>query len=491
MKLIFEKSKENLTCLHSSKELDKKNINSIPENLLRKTQPNLPSISEVELIRHYIKLSKRSFGVDDNFYPLGSCTMKYNPKINEQTASLEGFTNIHPLAPESFSQGALQILYETEKMLCAITGMDNFSLQPYAGAHGEITGIMIMKAYHNAMGNTNKTKIIIPDSAHGTNPSSAGLCGYKITTIKSNKQGCIDLDELEKALDNDTAGLMLTNPNTLGLFEKDILKISEMVHKAGGLLYYDGANLNAIMGKCKPGDMGFDIMHVNLHKTFATPHGGGGPGSGPVGVKKSLEKFLPNPRINKIPAQAEVPTSYSLSTSPASIGNVSSFFGNFLVIVKAYTYIRLLGKDGLKNASEIAVLNANYMAKKLKDYYTLPHDKTCMHEFVLSGEKQAKLGVHTKNIAKRLIDYNFHPPTVYFPLIVDEAIMIEPTETESIESLDNFIDAMIKIAKEAETDKEKILSAPLSTPVKKLDETLAARQPILRYKHSSKYNNPI
>jgi glycine dehydrogenase subunit 2 len=486
MKTIFEKSKPGKTCLNHAGI--KTNKGSIPANLLRKKAPNLPSISEIELIRHYIKLSKRNFGVDDNFYPLGSCTMKYNPKINEQTASLPGFTNLHPLCPEEFSQGSLEILYETEKMLCEITGMDNFSLQPCAGAHGEITGIMIMKAYHLKKGNAHKNKIIIPDSAHGTNPSSASLCGYKIISIKSNENGCININELKKVLDDSVAGFMLTNPNTLGLFEPDILKIAKMIHSIDGLLYYDGANLNAIMGKCKPGDMGFDIIHVNLHKTFATPHGGGGPGSGPIGVKKNLKDFLPNPRIKRenispVNENMEVEIKsykYKLDIYKNSIGKVSFFYGNFLVIVKAYTYIKLLGKEGLKKVSETAVLNANYMMNKLKKEYHLTYDKTCMHEFVLSSKYQKEYGVNTRDIAKRLIDKGFHPPTVYFPLIVEEAIMIEPTETESKENLDKFINAMLKISNEIKTNKEKVLNAPETTPVKRLDETLAARKPVLR-----------
>ena len=475
MKLIFEKSKPGLTCLNIYIYKYKNTDASIPANLKRKKLANLPEIAEIDLIRHYIGLSKKNIGVDNQFYPLGSCTMKYNPKINEEMASLEGFTSLHPLCPENFTQGALQIMYETEKMLSAITGMDSFSLHPAAGAHGEITGIMIIKAYHLKKGNK-KTKIIIPDSAHGTNPSSAALCGYNVITIKSNPDGCVDIKALKEVLDENTAGLMMTNPNTLGLFEKNILEISKIVHDAGGLLYYDGANLNAIMGKCKPADMGFDVMHVNLHKTFSTPHGCGGPGSGPVGVKKQLADFLPVPTIIK------KDNNYSLCfNNKDSIGKIISFYGNFLIIVRAYVYMKLLGKNGLKEVSEIAVLNANYIKEKLKKYYHLAHDKTCMHEFVLSSKKQNEFGIHAMDIAKCLIDMGFHPPTVYFPLIVDEAIMIEPTETESKETLDKFIDAMIKISELAKENPDKLHNAPITTPVQRLDEVKAARQPILKF----------
>lgn len=450
----------------------------LPKDALRAEAPDLPEVSEVDVVRHFTRLSQRNHGVDLGFYPLGSCTMKYNPKVMEDAAALNGFTALHPYQPEETVQGALQLLYELDRYLCEITGMDRFTLQPAAGAHGELTGLMLIRAYHEHHGDGEKrTKVIVPDSAHGTNPASAAVCGYQVISVKSNERGGVDLDELKKAVGPDTAALMLTNPNTLGLFDENIAEIAEIVHGAGGLLYYDGANANAILGISRPGDMGFDVVHLNLHKTFATPHGGGGPGSGPVGVKKILEPFLPVPLVTREGERYRLDYDH-----PDSIGRVKSFFGNFGVMVKAYAYIRALGPDGLRRASENAVLNANYLMHRLKERYALPYERSCMHEFVLSGSRQKAFGVHTLDIAKRLLDYGFHAPTVYFPLIVEEALMIEPTETESVETLDAFADAMLAIADEAEKTPDVLHEAPLTLPVRRLDEARAARQPDLRWK---------
>ncbi|KIY21140.1 MULTISPECIES: aminomethyl-transferring glycine dehydrogenase subunit GcvPB [Mesobacillus] len=448
----------------------------LPEGFLREDDPELPEASELDIMRHYTALSKRNHGVDSGFYPLGSCTMKYNPKMNENVARFDGFAHLHPLQDESSVQGALELMYDLQEHLIEITGMDEVTLQPAAGAHGEWTGLMMIRAYHEANGDQSRTKVIIPDSAHGTNPASATVAGFETITVKSDKNGLVDLEDLKKVVGEDTAALMLTNPNTLGLFEENILEMAEIVHGAGGKLYYDGANLNAVMSKARPGDMGFDVVHLNLHKTFTGPHGGGGPGSGPVGVKADLIPFLPKPIVTK---QDGV---YKFDYDrPQSIGRVKPFYGNFGINVRAYTYIRTMGPDGLKAVTEYAVLNANYMMRKLADYYDLPFNRHCKHEFVLSGKRQKKLGVRTLDIAKRLLDFGYHPPTIYFPLNVEEAIMIEPTETESKETLDAFIDAMIQIAREAEENPEIVQEAPHSTVVGRLDETTAARKPILRY----------
>ena len=452
----------------------------IPKHLSRKTEARLPEVSEMEVIRHFIELSENNFGVDTNFYPLGSCTMKYNPKIGEEVARYNGFTALHPLLPQLrpgglLTQGVLQVIYETEQFLSELTGMAEFTMQPLAGAHGELTGIMIIAAYHKAKGNK-KTKVIIPDSAHGTNPASAAIAGYEVISVPSNNQGVMDYREFIKVLDNEVAAVMLTCPNTLGLFNPDIKNIADKLHEVDGLMYCDGANLNALLGKAKPADMGFDLIHVNLHKTFGTPHGGGGPGAGPVGVSEKLKKFLPISLVIK-----RKDRTYALEYErPSSIGYVAPFYGNFGVILKAYTYILSLGKRGLERVSENAVLNANYIKEKLKAYYDLPYDRPCMHECVFSASKQMKKGVHAIDIAKRLIDYGFHPPTIYFPLIVEEAMMIEPTETESKETIDAFIEAMIKVAREVNENPEILHSAPLSTPVSRLDETAAAREMDLR-----------
>jgi glycine dehydrogenase subunit 2 len=447
--------------------------NLIPKQLLSDGSPDLPELSEVDVIRHFTNLSHRNFGVDSGFYPLGSCTMKYNPKVNEDVSSLAGFTDINPHQDASTVQGMLELLYNFEKYLCAIFGYDAATLQPAAGAHGELTSLFIIKAYHRDRGQGMRNKVIVPDSSHGTNPASVSMVGWHAVQVRSNEGGGVDIEELKKVAGSDTAALMLTNPNTLGLFDENILEVADIVHKAGGQLYYDGANANATLIKTTPAGLGFDIAHFNLHKTFATPHGGGGPGSGPVCVKKHLEPFLPIPRIVKAGAE------YKMSDTghAKSIGRVHSFYGNINVIVKAYAYIFSLGVQGLKEVSENAVLNANYVLSRLKPYYHLPYDKVCQHEFVISADRQKdKYGVKALDIAKRLIDYGFHPPTIYFPLIVHEALMIEPTETESKETLDKFCDAMISIAKECETDPELVKGAPYSTPVSRLDETKAARE---------------
>lgn len=447
---------------------------------IRSKKADLPELSELEIMRHYTELSNHNFGVDSGFYPLGSCTMKYNPKINEKVARFPGLANIHPYQPESSVQGAMELMYDLQESLVEITGMDEVTLQPAAGAQGEWTGLMLIRAFHEANQDTKRTKVIIPDSAHGTNPASATVAGFEVVTVKSNDKGLVDVEDLRSVVGEDTAALMLTNPNTLGLFEKDIVEIAEIIHEAGGKLYYDGANLNAVMSKARPGDMGFDVVHLNLHKTFTGPHGGGGPGSGPIGIKKDLIPYLPTPVLTKQDDRYVFDYNY-----PESIGRVKPFYGNFGINVRAYTYIRTMGAEGLKKVTEYAVLNANYMMRRLEKAFDLPYSQICKHEFVLSGSRQKKLGVRTTDIAKRLLDHNFHPPTVYFPLIVDEAMMIEPTETESKETLDSFIDTMLEIAREAEEDPEIVQEAPHNTYVKRLDETQAARKPVLRYQKES------
>lgn len=471
MKTIFEKSsKSEGICLTD----ERKDLSFLNKSFLRE-KCGLPSLGELEVMRHYKELSDRNFCIEKGFYPLGSCTMKYNPKVNELLASLEGYTNLHPLMDDENSQGALHLMYNLQEALKKITGMDAVTLQPAAGAHGELTGMMIIKKYFEHKNDLRK-KVIIPDSAHGTNPASAHMCGFDIVSVKSNEKGQVDIDALKEVLDKDVAAIMMTNPNTLGIFEENVLEISRLLHENGSLLYYDGANFNAIMGYTNPKLMGFDVVHLNLHKTFATPHGGGGPGAGPVGVVEKLKQFLPAPVISF--DGEKYFRDYNIKNS---IGSVKSFSGNFGVLVRAYAYILMMGSN-LKNATEDAVLNANYLKERLKKYYDLPYDEPCMHEFVLSGELQKqKYGVSTLNIAKRLMDCNTHPPTVYFPLIVHEAMMIEPTESETKHRLDEFVDIMIKIAKEAEENPEKILSAPHNTPVKRVDETLAARHPDLKF----------
>ncbi|MCK5763949.1 MAG: aminomethyl-transferring glycine dehydrogenase subunit GcvPB [Clostridiales bacterium] len=445
-------------------------------DLLRKESAELPEVSEPEVVRHFTNLSKKNFAVDEGMYPLGSCTMKYNPKINEEVAALAGFNNIHPLQPMSTVQGSLEVMYGLQNALKSISGMDQVSLLPSAGSQGELAGLMIIKAYLRENNQQYRNKIIIPDSSHGTNPASASMAGFETITISSNENGTVDLQSLKNAVGEDTAGFMLTNPNTLGLFEKDILEIAEIVHGVGGLLYYDGANMNANLGITRPGDMGFDVLHYNLHKTFATPHGGGGPGSGPIGVKEKLVDFLPGHYIEK------TDDGYTFSDNPKhTIGKVRSFHGNFGVMLKAYSYILSMGSDGLVSASQLAVLNANYLKESLKEDYVLPIKSVCKHEFVLSGLIEAN-GASTLDIAKRMMDYGYHPMTIYFPLIVEEAMMIEPTETETKETLDGFIIALKEIAEEAKTSPEKLKEAPISTLVRRLDEVTAARKPILTWK---------
>lgn len=449
--------------------------NLMPTKYLRTAKAALPEISQLELMRHYTQLSNRNFGVDTGFYPLGSCTMKYNPKVNEDVARYPGLALLHPLQSEATVQGAMEVLFKMEESLAEISGMAGVTLQPVAGAHGELTGLKLIRAYHRDRGDLARTKVIVPDSAHGTNPASAAMCGMDAVEIKSEADGSIDLEALKAAVGPDTAALMLTNPSTLGLFESKIEAIAKIVHDAGGLLYYDGANSNAIMGIVRPGDMGFDVVHLNLHKTFATPHGGGGPGSGPIGVKERLLPFLPDPHVEK---QGD---KYVWAKSAKSIGKVHSFHGNFGVIVRAYAYILTMGAAGLRQTSEDAVLNANYCKKMLSDAFDSPFDRFCMHECVLTSKKQQEYGIHTLDIAKRLLDYGYHPPTIYFPLIVEEALMIEPTESESKETLDGFIDAMKKIAQEVAENPEIVHTAPHNTIVSRLDETLAARKPVVRW----------
>lgn len=471
MKTIFEKTNGNDGINFTDKEL---NLDFLPDEAVRNGEIGLPQLSELDVMRHYKELSDKNFCIEKGFYPLGSCTMKYNPKINELLASLEGF-NIHPSVDDDMAQGSLELMYKLQQALLKITGMDAITLQPSAGAHGEMTGMMIIKKYFDTIGEK-RTKVIIPDSAHGTNPASAKMSGFDIIEIKSNEKGQVDIEALKSVLTPDVAAIMMTNPNTLGIFEEQVEEISKIMHDNGSLLYYDGANFNAIMGYTNPKLMGFDVVHLNLHKTFATPHGGGGPGAGPVAVVEKLKDYLPVPVIEFDGEKYK--RNYNIKHS---IGSVKDFYGNFSVLVKAYTYILMMGKN-LKKASEHAVLNANYLKEKLKKYYDLPYDEPCMHEFVITGEKQKhENGVSTLNIAKAIMDGNAHPPTVYFPLIVHEAIMIEPTESENKEVLDDFVQLMIKIANECSANPEAVLCAPHTTPVKKVDEVTAARHPDLKY----------
>ncbi len=472
MKTIFEKS-NNVDGINVSDEGIK--LNSISQEFIRNEKIGLPQMSELEVLRHYKELSDKNFCVETGMYPLGSCTMKYNPKVNEMLANLENFGNLHPMQSDEDSQGALELMYKLQESLKVLTGMNAISLQPAAGAHGEFSGMLVIKKYFEKRGE-HRTKVIVPDSAHGTNPASASMAGFEIIQVKSNDKGQVDIDSLKSLLTDEVAAIMMTNPNTVGIFEENVLEISELMHKNGSLLYYDGANLNAIMGYSNPGIMGFDVCHLNLHKTFSTPHGGGGPGAGPIGVVEKLKDYLPSPTI-EFDGEKYV-RNYDM---PDSIGKVRSFYGNFGVFVRAYAYILMMGNT-LKNATGDAVLNANYLKEKLKGAYDLAYNEKCMHEFVICGEKQKSQGASTLHIAKRLMDYEIHPPTVYFPLIVHEAIMIEPTESESKERLDNFVEVMLKIADEIKTNPDKVVSAPHCAPIKKVDETMAARNPNLRYK---------
>jgi glycine dehydrogenase subunit 2 len=452
-----------------------KGCGNIPSAWLREEISGFPELGELEVLRHFTRLSQRNFSIEGQFYPLGSCTMKYNPKINEVVARLPGFALIHPHAPAELLQGAMDLLYELERMLAEISGMDHVSLQPSAGAQGELTGLMLIRAYLAERGNP-RTKIIVPDTAHGTNPASSTLCGYEVIQVSSNAKGVIDAATVQKVMNEDVAAVMITNPNTLGLFEQNIEAVAEVVHAKGGLVYLDGANLNALMGIAKPGDMGVDVLHMNLHKTFSTPHGGGGPGAGPVAVKERLRDYLPVPRLVKQGDRFDW-----LENSPKTIGRVRSFFGNFGVLVRAYTYILSLGGDGLEEASRMALLNANYIRKKLEKQYQIAYNEPCMHECIFTDRLQHKNGVSTLDIAKRLLDYGFHPPTIYFPLVVSGALMIEPTESETPETLDGFVEAMLAIAEEAKERPEIVKTAPHSTPVGRLDEARAARKPVLRW----------
>src|SRR6056297_2164570 len=447
----------------------------INDDYLRNEAPDLPEVSEVDVVRHYTSLSEMNYGVDSGIYPLGSCTMKYNPKINENIARIERLTKLHPYQPEDQVQGSLEMMYNLKKYLCEICGMDALTLQPASGAHGELTGLMIIDSYFKDKGE-DRNKVIVPDSAHGTNPASATMNGFEVVEIESNDRGMVDLDNLREAVDEDVAALMLTCPNTLGIFEEEILEIADIVHEAGGLLYYDGANMNAVLSYARPGDMNFDVSHFNLHKTFSTPHGGGGPGAGPVGVKEFLAPYLPLPVLEK--NEEKYCWDYD---RPKSLGKVQAFYGNYNVMLKAYSYIAALGAEGLKATTENAVLNANYLKHMLKDEYKLPYEENSFHEFVLSGSKQKEKGAGTLNIAKRLLDYGQYAPTIYFPLVVKEALMIEPTETENISTLDKFIETLLNISREIKEDPELVKHAPHNTEVRMLDEAHAARNPDLRW----------
>lgn len=445
---------------------------TLPSELLRGETPKLPEVDEPTIVRHYTNMSANNFGVDSGFYPLGSCTMKYNPKINEEMASLPQMACLHPNQPMETTQGALEAYYTLQQLLSEIGGMSEFTLNPFAGAHGELVGLMVIRAYHRSRGDEGRVKVIVPDSAHGTNPASAAVAGLKVVEVKSRPDGTVDVEDLKALLDETVAAVMLTNPNTLGIFESHIPEIAEAVHGAGALLYYDGANLNPMLGMARPGDMGFDVMHINLHKTFSTPHGGGGPGSGPVGVRAGLEKFLPNPRVVK-----KDDGTFALQVGEDSLGSVSATLGNFAVQLRALSYILSLGREGLMQTGQLATLNANYIKESLRDSYLLPIDKVCKHEFVFDGLKDKSTGVTTLDVAKRLLDYGYHAPTVYFPLLFHESLMIEPTETESLETINDFIDVMHRIADEAATDPEMVKTAPHNTPVRRPDDTQAALTP--------------
>ena len=456
-----------------------------PESMKRRNDAELPECDELTVVRHYTNHSGNNFGVDNGFYPLGSCTMKYNPIIDEEIAALPAFSNLHPMQPEQTVQGALEVEYNLQQALSTITGMDDFTLNPYAGAHGELTGLMIIRSYHESRGDIKRKKVIVPDSAHGTNPASAAVCGLEVVEVKSTADGLVDVDHLKPLLGDDIAAIMLTNPNTLGLFEKDIPEIANLIHSCGGLLYYDGANLNPLLGISRPGDMGFDVVHLNLHKTFSTPHGGGGPGSGPVGVKEHLREFLPKPHVVKDGNRFTVESPCCCRKSDGYCfknNRISTYLGNFLVNLRAYAYILSLGKENIKNVGPLATLNANYIKESLRNDYELPIDLVCKHEFVFNGLKDKSTGVTTMDVAKRLLDYGFHAPTIYFPLLFSEAMMIEPTETESKDSIDQFIEVMRVIAREARETPQLLKDAPVNTPIGRVDDVLAAKQSILVYK---------
>ena len=476
-KLIFDLSKAGRQGYSLPSRTWDATLADLPAGLTRSEAPALPQVSELDVVRHYTNLSQMNFGVDSGFYPLGSCTMKYNPKINEEIAAMPAFAGIHPLQPSETVQGVLRVYKELAHALSAITGMAEFTLNPFAGAHGELTGLMIIRQYHISRGDLKRTRIIVPDSAHGTNPASAAVCGLEIVQVKSKENGLVDVEDLKPLLDDTIAGIMMTNPNTLGLFEKDIKEIAALVHECGGLLYYDGANMNPLIGMVRPGDMGFDVLHLNLHKSFSTPHGGGGPGAGPVGVAAHLVPYLPVPKV----VEDEDGLLSVVGSDGQACGQISGFMGNFGVLLRAYTYILMLGKQNVRLVGPYAVLGANYIKESLKDCYKLPIESVCKHEFVFDGLLDQSTGVNTLDIAKRLLDYGFHAPTIYFPLLFHQAIMIEPTETESKETLDGFIEIMRHIAAEAISDPESLKTAPHTTPVRRLDETTAARQPVLRF----------
>ncbi len=483
-KLIFECSSTGRRGYDLPENTFGKSLNDfIPATLQRQATLVLPEADEQTVARHYTNMSNNNFGVDTGFYPLGSCTMKYNPKINEEVAAHPAFTALHPAQPAETVQGALHLYDEVQRTLAEIAGMSAFTLNPYAGAHGELTGLMVIRSYHMSRGDEKRTKIIVPDSAHGTNPASAAVCGLQIVEVKSTPEGTIDVEALKPLLNDEVAGMMMTNPNTLGIFETKIPEIARLVHECGGLMYYDGANLNPMLGVCRPGDMGFDVMHINLHKTFSTPHGGGGPGSGPVGVRKGLEQFLPNPRVRK-----NDDGTYGVSSEPTALGSVSSFLGNYGIIIRAYAYLLSIGGDILPMVGKLSVLNANYVKEILKEYYQLPIDGLCKHEFVFDGLRPEFGGDHhdeshvtTLDVAKRILDYGFHAPTIYFPLLFHEALMIEPTETESKDTLDSFIEVLKNIAIEARDERDKVKNAPLTTPVRRNDDVKAVKDAIFVY----------
>jgi glycine dehydrogenase subunit 2 len=483
-KLIFELSNdERIGYSLPEERFNQYSYQDLDKSLLRSEDADLPQVSELDVLRHFTNISNKNFGIENGFYPLGSCTMKYNPKINEEIASMGGFRRIHPLQPVSTVQGALKVYHELQRILSVVSGLHEFTLNSYAGAHGELVGLMVIKKFHESRSDFKRNKIIIPDSAHGTNPASVVVCGMEVIEIDSNKRGRVDITSLKEAVEgrDDIAGMMLTNPNTLGIFEDDICEITKIIHEAGGLMYYDGANLNALLGKVRPGDMGFDVMHINLHKTFSTPHGGGGPGSGPVGVTKELAEFLPNPRIKKLDDY------YYIEQNGDAIGRISNYYGNFLVSLRAYVYLLTLGKENIKLIGPYATLNANYIKNALKTAYALPIEGNCMHEVVFNGLINKENDIKTLDIAKRLLDFGMHAPTIYFPLLFPQAIMIEPTETESLQTMDDFINIMHKIAIEAKENPDKLKDAPTKTPIRRTDEVFAAKEMIFSYRDYLKY----
>ena len=484
--LVFELSKPGRRGYSLPKNDYQHKVAELPEALCRQTEAQLPECDELTVVRHYTNLSHNNFGVNDGFYPLGSCTMKYNPIINEEIAAMKTFAGLHPLQSADTCQHALELYYVLQEALAELTGLSEFTLNPCAGAHGELTGLMVIRAYHMDRGDTRRTKVLIPDSAHGTNPASAAVCGLNVVEVKSLADGTVDVDDLKRLLaecGEEVAAMMMTNPNTLGIFEHSIPEITKLVHDCGGLMYYDGANLNPMLGACRPGDMGFDVCHINLHKTFSTPHGGGGPGSGPVGVRAGLEQFLPTPRV-VMKEDEEEGISFHVETGDyeKSLGSIGNFFGNFGVMLKAYTYILSLGRENVKMVGPLATLNATYIKESLKDVYELPIDGLCKHEFVFDGLKDKSTGVTTMDVAKRLLDYGYHAPTIYFPLLFHESLMIEPTENESKETLDDFIAVMRRIAEEAKTDPELVKTAPHNTPIGRVDDVLAAKHPIVTWR---------